>query len=142
MPCLIKQPHKKPFEGLIVGDRGSEFDVKVDDRIVSLPKLYVFPNFPQKQKCKTDNDISPSKKSRRKKGTGSGYINWRVIKKNGTEYKQTWYHYEFWEQGDRLVKSCAYIPKKMRSQIQKMNTEKAPVEEILKVLSNRSKRKK
>ncbi|MBE9168649.1 hypothetical protein IQ238_14430 [Pleurocapsales cyanobacterium LEGE 06147] len=54
----------------------------------------------------------------------------------------TYYHYELWEKGDRLVKSCEYIPKGMRSQIQKMNDEKALVEDILKVLRNRSKRKK
>jgi hypothetical protein len=137
IPCLIKQPHKKPFEGLIVGDRGAEFDVQVGDRIVQLPKLYVFPNPPKKKKCQTDDDISPSKSSRRKKGTGSGYINWRTIKKNGKNYKQTWFHYELWDKG-RQVKSCAYIPKKMRSQIEKLNAEKVPVEEILKVLKNKN----
>ena len=141
IPCLIKQPHKKPFEGLIVGDCGSEFDVQVGDRVVQLPKLYVFPNFQKKKKCRTDDDISPSKNSRRKKGTGSGYINWREIEKNGKNYKQTWFHYELWDKG-RQVKSCVYIPKGKRSQIQKMNAEKVPVEEILKVLKNRSKRKK
>ena len=141
IPCLIKQPHKKPFEGLIVGDRGDKFDVKVDDRIVALPKLYVFPNFPSKKKCQTDDEISPSK-TRRKKGTGSGSIYWRTIKKNGKDYQQTYYHYEIWDKGNRLVKSCEYIPKRMRSQIEKMNDEKVPVEEILKVLRNRSKRKK
>ena len=58
IPCLIKQPHKKPFEGLIVGDRGSEFDVQVGDRVIQLPKLYVFPNPPKRVKCRTDDDIS------------------------------------------------------------------------------------
>ncbi|MEO1671532.1 MAG: hypothetical protein AAFR77_12220, partial [Cyanobacteria bacterium J06631_2] len=89
---------------MIVGDRGSDFDVQVDDRVVTLPKLYVFPNFPQKKKCKTDNNISPSKNSgsRRKKGTGSGYINWRTIKKNGKDYKQTWFHYELWDKGRQV----------------------------------------
>ena len=140
IPCLVKQPHKQPFEGLIVGDLGSKFDVRVDDRIVTLSKLYVFPNFPQKKKCKTDDDISPSKiPQRRKKGTGSGYINWRTIKKNGKDYKQTWFHYELWDKG-RQVKSCVYVPKKMRSQIEKMNVEKAPVEEILRVLRKKKKR--
>ena len=140
IPCLIRQPHKQPFEGLIVGDRGSEFDVQVDDRVVQLPKLYVFPNPPKRVKCQTDDDISPSKiPQRRKKGTGSGYINWRDITKNGKKYQETWYHYEFWEQGNRLVKSCAYIPKKMRSQVEKMNAEKVPVEEILKFLRNKGK---
>ena len=41
----------------------------------------------------------------------------------------------------RLVKSSAYIPKKMEAKIIRMNNEKAPVEEILKVLRDRSKRK-
>jgi hypothetical protein len=141
IPCLIKQPHKKPYEGLIVGDRGTDFDIKVDDRVVSLPKLYVFPHFPDKKKCKTDHDISPSKNSRRKKGTGSGYINWRDIKKNGKNYKQTWFHYELWDKG-RQIKSCAYIPKEKRSQIEKMNAEKAPVEEILRVLKAKSRKEK
>ena len=87
-------------------------------------------------------DISPRKiPQRRKKGKGSGYINWRNITKNGKRYKETWFHYELWDKG-RQVKSCAYIPKSKRSQIQKMNAEKVPVEEILKVLENRSKRKK
>ena len=137
IPCLVKQPHKKPFEGLIVGDRGSEFNVRVGDRIVQLPKLYVFPNPPKKKKCQTDDDISPSKiPQRRKKGTGSGYINWREIKKNGKNYKQTWFHYELWDKG-RQVKSCAYIPLSKRSQVEKMNAEKAPVTEILKVLGSK-----
>ena len=140
IPCLIKQPNKQPMTGLIVGNRGSEFDVRVGDRIIQLPKLYVFPHLPgQKKKCQTDDDISPSK-IRRKKGTGSGYINWRAITKNGKEYKQPWFHYELWDKG-RQVKSCKYIPKKMRSQVEKMNAEKVPVEEILKFLKNRGKGK-
>ena len=142
IPCLIKQPHKKPFEGLIVSDRGAEFDVKVDNKIVTLPKLYVFPNFQKKSKCNPNNNISPSKNSRRRKGTGSGSIYWRTCTKNGKDYQQTYYHYEIWEKGDCKVKSCEYIPKKMLGQIEKMNNEKAPVEEILNVLRNRSKRKK
>lgn len=139
IPCLIKQPHKKPFEGLIIGDRGSEFDVKVNDEVQTVSKLYVFPHFPSPEKCRTDRDISPSKNSRRKKGTGSGYINWRTIKKNGKDYKQTWFHYELWDKG-RQVKSCVYIPKKMRSQVEKMNNDKVPVEEILKVFKNKNKK--
>ncbi|MGL5075785.1 MAG: hypothetical protein ACRDBG_08070, partial [Waterburya sp.] len=56
------------------------------------------------------------------------------IKRSGKEYQQYWYHYEEWRKGDRLTKNSRYIPKKMLSQIEKMNNEKAPVEEILKVL--------
>jgi hypothetical protein len=53
-----------------------------------------------------------------------------------------WYNYEEWREGDRLVKKSRYIPKNRRSLIEKMNNKKAPVEEILKVLSNKGKRKK
>jgi len=44
--------------------------------------------------------------------------------------------------GDRLIKSSKYIPKKLESKIIRMNNEKAPVEKILKVLQNRVKRKR
>ena len=143
IPCLIRQPHKQSFEGLIVGDCGCSFDVQVGDRVVQLPKLYVFPNFQKKRKGlsrmhpQANDDISPSK-IRRKKGTGSGYINWRAITKNGKEYKQPWFHYELWDKG-RQVKSCKYIPKGKRSQVEKMNAEKVPVEEILKFLKSKGK---
>ncbi|WP_242055960.1 hypothetical protein [Nostoc flagelliforme] len=52
------------------------------------------------------NDISPSK-MRRNKGEGSGSIHWRTITRNGRDYPQAYYHYEFWSEGDRLVKSMA-----------------------------------
>jgi hypothetical protein len=41
-----------------------------------------------------------------------------------------------------LVKSSEYIPKKIETKIIRMNNEKVPVEKILKVLKDRSKRKK
>ena len=140
IPCLIKQPHRQQLTGLIVGDRGCSFDVKVKDKVQTISKLYVFPHFPSPEKCRTDPEITPRKKSRRKKGKGSGYINWRKIKKNGSEYKETWFHYELCDKG-RQVKSCVYIPKRMRSQIEKMNDEKALVKEILEILK-RSKKKR
>ena len=61
----------------------------------------------------------------------------KPIKRGGKEYKQYWYHYEIWSKGDRITKKSKYIPQTMRSQIEKMNDEKAPVAEILKVLRNR-----
>jgi len=83
-------------------------------------------------------EISPSKnspsKTRRSKGDGSGSIHWKTITRNGRDYPQAWYHYEFWEQGDRLVKSSKYIPKRLISQVQRLEQEKAPVREILKIL--------
>lgn len=139
IPCIVRQPHKSPYKGVIICDRGSDFDIEVDNHVITLPKAYIHPDFPEK--CRTDDDISPSKKSRRRKGKGSGSIHYRTIKKKNKEYKQAYYHYEFWRDGDRLVKSSAYIPRKMEAKIIRMNNEKAPVEEILKVLRDRSKRK-
>ncbi|MBD2471705.1 hypothetical protein [Nostoc sp. FACHB-145] len=79
------------------------------------------------------NDISPSK-MRRNKGEGSGSIHWRTVTKNGKDYQQAYYHYEFWSEGDRLVKSSKYIPKRLLNRVQQMEQEKAGVREILQVL--------
>ena len=64
-----------------------------------------------------------------------------AITKNGNQYKQYWYHYEFWHSGDRVTKKSRYIPKNKVSKVERMNSEKVPVEKILKVLKSRSKRK-
>ena len=74
----------------------------------------------------------PSKK--RQQGYGAGYIECKPIKRSGKDYPQYWYHYEFWESGARLVKSCKYIPKGKLAEIERLNEEKAPVREILKRL--------
>ncbi|MEL6580798.1 MAG: hypothetical protein AAFQ14_13690 [Cyanobacteria bacterium J06621_12] len=143
IPCLIKQPNHQPLVGLIVGDRGSKFDVKVNDGVQTISKLYVFPHFPSPEKCRTDSELTPSKstsKLRRQRGTGSGYIYWRTIEKNGKEYQQTFYHYELRDKRNHRVKSCEYIPKKMRSQIEQMDNDKVPVTEILRVLRRRKKK--
>jgi hypothetical protein len=84
--------------------------------------------------------ITPPSK-RRKQGDGTGYIECKPIKRSEKEYQQYWYHYEEWSSGDRLSKKSKYIPKTMLNRIEQMNNEKAPVEEILKVLRDRSKRK-
>jgi hypothetical protein len=80
-----------------------------------------------------DRQISSSK-TRRHKGNGSGCIYWRTLTKNGKDYQQAYYQYEFWEKGNRLIKSCKYIPKSKLAQVQMLNDEKAPVREILKLL--------
>ena len=90
----------------------------------------------------SDLEISPSKiappSKKRKKGYGTGYIECKPIKRGGNEYKQYWYHYEEWREGDRVTKKSKYISKRKRSLVEKMNSEKAPVAEILKVLRNRN----
>lgn len=107
----------------------STFDEKLNDSCVEQDNLN-----PKKQ--------SPPSTRRRKQGYGAGYIECKPIKRGGKEYKQYWYHYEEWREGDRITKKSKYIPNNLRAQIEKMNNDKVPVEEILKVLSNRSKRKK
>ncbi|MEO1432933.1 MAG: hypothetical protein AAFV71_28485 [Cyanobacteria bacterium J06633_8] len=83
-------------------------------------------------------DTSPSKiefsPSKRRKGDGSGSIHWRTITRGGKDYQQAYYHYEFWKDGDRLTKSSKYIPKRLLSQVQRLEAEKAPVREILQLL--------
>lgn len=89
-------------------------------------------------------DISPSKnlspsKILRNRGEGSGTIHCKPIWRGGKEYKQYWYHYEFWQSGERLVKKTRYIPKRLLTKVQRMEGEKVPVEEILRVLQRKKK---
>jgi hypothetical protein len=81
----------------------------------------------------SNDDISPSK-MRRNKGERSGSIHWWTITKNGKNYQQAYYQYEFWSAGDRLVKSSKYILKPLLKRVQQMEQEKAAVREILLVL--------
>ena len=141
-PCLIKKPHSEPIEGVIIRANSLGFDVKINDRVVNVPKIYVFPKLPSPKKCRTDRDLSPCKKPRRKRGEGSGYIEYREVKRGAKTYKQAWLNYEIWQDGDRLVKSSKYIPKKLESKILRMNQEKVPVEKILKILNSKSKSKR
>ena len=86
----------------------------------------------------SNSDFSPSNqnpsKMRRHKGEGSGKIHWRTISKNGKDYPQAYYHFEFWTQGDRLIKSSKYIPKRFIHRIEHLEQQKAPVKDILRVL--------
>ena len=143
IPCLIKHPNFPQVTGWIIADDGNSFIIKIAEEIQTVSKLYVFPNFTPPQKCRTDPKLTPSKiisKPRRKRGTGSGYIYWRTVKKNGTEYQQTFYHYEIRDKNNRRVKSCEYIPKKLRGLIEQMDNDKVPVTEILKVLRRKKKK--
>jgi hypothetical protein len=89
-------------------------------------------------KTRRHKEIPPSKnspsKTRRHKGLGSGSIQWKTITLHGKDYPQAWYHYEFWKDGDRLVKKCKYIPKRLLGRIEKLEADKAPVKEILSIL--------
>ena len=76
------------------------------------------------------NQISP-RKNRRNKGLGSGSIEWRL---NKGKYLEAYYHYEFWDSGERHIKSSKYIPKGKLERVQRLDNQKAPVREILKLL--------
>ncbi|ELS03475.1 hypothetical protein Xen7305DRAFT_00031990 [Xenococcus sp. PCC 7305] len=85
---------------------------------------------------------TPPSTRRRKQGQGTGYIECKSIKRQGKEYKQYWYHYEEWWEGELFIKSSKYIPREKEGKIIRMNDKKAPVEKILKVLESKSKRKR
>jgi len=76
--------------------------------------------------------LFPSK--RRIKGNGSGYIYRRSVTKNGNTYQQAYYHYEEWSNGDRLIKSTKYIPKRLLTKVSDLDKKKVPVREILQIL--------
>ncbi|MEA5625184.1 hypothetical protein [Nostoc sp. UHCC 0251] len=86
------------------------------------------------EKSEIPPSIDSPSKTRRHKGLGSGSIQWKTITLHGKDYPQAWYHYEFWKDGDRLVKKCKYIPKRLLERIEKLEAHKAPVREILSVL--------
>lgn len=77
---------------------------------------------------------TPPSKKRRNSGYGGGYIECKPIKRNGKEYKQYWYHYEFWEKGNCIVKKSRYISKHLVTKVHSLEAEKAPVRKILKLL--------
>lgn len=78
---------------------------------------------------------SPPSTKKRKQGYGAGYIECKPIKRSGKEYKQYWYHWEIWRSGDRLTKKSKYIPKRLLARVEKLEAEKVPIVDILKVLS-------
>jgi hypothetical protein len=75
-----------------------------------------------------------SRKNRRNRGEGSGCIYYRTVIKKGKEYLEAYYQYELWSDGNAVVKSTKYIPKRLLAQVQQLDVEKAPVREILQVL--------
>ncbi len=74
-----------------------------------------------------------SSTTRRSRGEGTGRIHWRTItKKNGKQYQQAWYDWQH-SKGKTISKST-YIPKRLLSQVQQLEAQKAPIRKILKVL--------
>jgi hypothetical protein len=66
---------------------------------------------------------------RRQKGLGSGSIHWRIMTRNGKDYRQAYYH---WKEDGR--KRTKYIPKQLLLVVQLAELSKPPVIEILRLL--------
>lgn len=91
----------------------------------------------EEQQSSPSKTETPSK--RRHKGEGTGQIHWKPYKHRGKggivkEYLQPWYHYELWQDGHCLKKGTAYIPKKLLGQVERLEEQKAPIMEILRLL--------
>ena len=126
-------------------DRVEEADnskLPVADVLLLLGGFGISRGEPESEIISRGEQFIPPSKKRREKGRGTAYIQCRPITKNGKQYKQYWFHWEEWREGDRVVKKSRYIPKRLVSKVERMNDEKAPVAKILKVLENRTKRKR
>jgi hypothetical protein len=69
------------------------------------------------------------RKKRRRKGEGSGSIHWRIITRNGNDYRQAYYH---WREGAQ--KRSRYIPSALLGLVQEAEAAKRPVVEVLELL--------
>ncbi|PAX52859.1 hypothetical protein [Brunnivagina elsteri] len=74
--------------------------------------------------------------STRHRGDGTGRIQWRTItRKSGKQYKQAWYDWQVYSKGTgKVVYRSRYIPNRLLSQIQALESEKVPVSKILQLL--------
>lgn len=85
-----------------------------------------------------DSDFSESTTiSKRASGDGTGRITKRIISKNGKDYKQFWYDYQYYQNG-KLIGRSRYISKRLLPQIHALESEKVPVSKILEALGVRS----
>jgi site-specific DNA-cytosine methylase len=135
IPCVVKQPKHPEVRGIIRKDEGDRFLVDVSDELITISKLFVYPDFSktvgQIEKNPSKNK-SPSK-NRRRKGEGNGSIYWRTITKNGKDYPQAYYH---WKKNGR--KRSKYIPKHLLLTIQSADNQKRSIAEILSLLGEKN----
>jgi hypothetical protein len=136
IPCFIKQPKQPEVKGVIKQDLGDRFVVDISDELITISKLFVYPDFEQcsskiitPSTVKQHQDKNCSSKTRRQKGEGSGHIYYRTVIRNGKNYQQAYYQWR--ENGQQRTK---YIPKKLLSKVQKAELFKKPVTEILELL--------
>ena len=71
---------------------------------------------------------------RRNRGKGTGRIQIRTItKKNGKQYQQAWYDWQL-KSSEKTTSKSTYIPKRLLSQVQMLEAQKAPIKAILQLL--------
>jgi hypothetical protein len=82
-------------------------------------------------------EITVSTSSKRRKGQGTGRIQWRTVtKKNGKQYQQAWYDWQVHEGGKTKTRT-KYIPKRLLPKVLEMEAAKSPVAAILDLLGVR-----
>jgi hypothetical protein len=141
IPCLVKQPRQPEVKGVIQKDLGDRFLVNISDELITVSKLFVYPDFSktvgqiEKSSSKT---ITPSKncssKKRRQNGFGSGHIYYRTVTRNSKNYQQAYYQWR--ENGQQRTK---YIPLKLLTRVEEAESLKLPVSDILVLLGGKDK---
>jgi hypothetical protein len=81
-----------------------------------------------------ESKINLSTVSKRSKGDGTGRIQWRTVYRSGKPFKQAWYDYQIHEDNGKVVSRTRYIPKRLISQVELLELEKAPVIKVLQLL--------
>ena len=61
IPCVIKQPGQSELKGVVTKETPDKLLVKVDNSIICVPKLWVFPDLPTLEKSAKLSQISPKK---------------------------------------------------------------------------------
>jgi hypothetical protein len=135
IPCLVKQPKQLEVKGIIRKDEGDRFLVDISDELITVSKLFVYPDFSKGigQIEKNPSKISTPSKTRRRKGEGNGSIHWRTVTRNGKEYRQAYYHWV--EDGKKRTK---YIPKKLLDRLKEAEFRKLPIADILILLGGKN----
>ncbi len=91
-------------------------------------------NTPSKE---SDRSVTPSKKSRRKKGDGSGWLLNKPVTRNGKTYDQWWFQYEVGKGENKRVNRSVYVPKLKLSQVTELNDQRVPIDDILKCIASK-----
>ncbi len=83
--------------------------------------------------------ITPSTKTRRKKGEGTGYLFSKQVNRKGKTYTQWWYQYEEKFSNGQRGKRTVYVAKAKLDRVHSMNRDKLPVATILETIGKKGK---